>query len=209
MDGGIFLRGLVIGLAIAAPVGPIGVLCIRRTLAEGRLAGLVTGLGAATADTFYGAVAAFGLTAVSAFLVSQQDALRLIGGAFLLYLGVRTFVARPAAQAAEAGDRSSRTLAGDYASTFLLTITNPLTILSFAAVFAGLGLGSGYDDLTSALLLVAGVFTGSALWWLLLSGGVSLLGGRVTENGLRWVNHVSGVIIVMFGVVALASLLQK
>ena len=206
MDIGVFVRGIAIGLAIAAPVGPIGVLCIRRTLAEGRLAGFVTGLGAATADTVYGAVAAFGLTAVSAFLVSQQDWLRLIGGAFLCYLGVRTFLARPAPQVDVAGDRSSRTLAGDYVSSFLLTITNPLTILSFAAVFAGLGLGSGYDDLGSALLLVAGVFTGSALWWLLLSGGVSLLRGRITENGLRWVNRVSGVIITLFGVVALASL---
>ena len=206
MDAGIYFRGLVIGLAIAAPVGPIGVLCIRRTLAEGRLAGFVTGLGAATADTVYGAVAAFGLTAVSAFLVSQQDWLRLIGGAFLLYLGIRTFLTRPMPQTAVRDDKSSRTLAGDYASTFLLTITNPLTIISFAAVFAGLGLGSGYDDLGSALLLVAGVFTGSALWWLLLSGGVSLLRGRITENGLRWVNRVSGVIITVFGVVALASL---
>ena len=206
MDPGIFARGVAIGLAIAAPVGPIGVLCIRRTLAEGRLAGFVTGLGAATADTVYGAVAAFGLTAVSAFLVSQQDWLRLIGGAFLLYLGIRTFLTRPMPQTAVRDDKSSRTLAGDYASTFLLTITNPLTIISFAAVFAGLGLGSGYDDLGSALLLVAGVFTGSALWWLLLSAGVSLLRGRITENGLRWVNRVSGVIITVFGVVALASL---
>ncbi|MCB0241839.1 MAG: LysE family translocator [Anaerolineae bacterium] len=206
MDFAIFVRGVAIGLAIAAPVGPIGVLCIRRTLAEGRLAGFVTGLGAATADTVYGAVAAFGLTAVSAFLVSQQDWLRLIGGAFLLYLGIRTFLTRPMPQTAVRDDKSSRTLAGDYASTFLLTITNPLTIISFAAVFAGLGLGSGYDDLGSALLLVAGVFTGSALWWLLLSGGVSLLRGRITENGLRWVNRVSGVIITVFGVVALASL---
>ncbi|MEZ4767969.1 MAG: LysE family translocator [Caldilineales bacterium] len=207
MDAGIFVRGVAIGLAIAAPVGPIGVLCIRRTLAEGRLAGLVTGLGAATADTVYGAVAAFGLTAISAFLVSQQDMLRLIGGAFLLYLGVRTFLARPVEQAAVAGDRSSRTLAGDYGTTFLLTITNPLTILSFAAVFAGLGLGSGYDDLGSALLLVAGVFSGSALWWLLLSGAVSLLRRRITVNALRWVNRVSGLIIVLFGIAALASLL--
>ena len=206
MDPGIFARGVAIGLAIAAPVGPIGVLCIRRTLAGGRLAGFVTGLGAATADTVYGAVAAFGLTAVSAFLVSQQDWLRLIGGAFLLYLGIRTFLTRPMPQTAVRDDKSSRTLAGDYASTFLLTITNPLTIISFAAVFAGLGLGSGYDDLASALLLVAGVFTGSALWWLLLSAGVSLLRGRITENGLRWVNRVSGVIITVFGVVALASL---
>lgn len=206
MEADVFLRGLAIGLAIAAPVGPIGVLCIRRTLAEGRLAGLATGLGAATADMAYGAVAAFGLTAVSAFLVSQQDWLRLVGGAFLCILGVRTFLATPSPLPV-AGDRSSRTLAGDYASTFLLTITNPLTILSFAALFAGLGLGSGYNDLASALLLVAGVFCGSALWWLLLSGAVSLLRRRITPAALRWVNRVSGLIIVLFGIAALVSLL--
>jgi threonine/homoserine/homoserine lactone efflux protein len=199
----VVLKGILIGFSIAAPVGPIGVLCIRRTLAEGRLVGLVTGLGAATADAFYGFVAAFGLTFVSTFLVSQQIWLRAIGGAFLLFLGIRTFLSRPAT---EAPPRSGRGLAAAYASTLLLTLTNPLTILSFAVVFAGLGLGSTAGDYLGAALLVAGVFTGSACWWLLLSGGVSLLRSRFSYSGLWWVNRISGILILTFGVVALAGL---
>ncbi len=200
----LFLKGILLGFSIAAPVGPIGVLCIRRTLANGRASGLATGLGAATADAVYGAIAAFGLTAISGFLVAQQSWLRLIGGAFLVYLGVRTMLSRPAAEAAPAG---STTLAGDYTSTFLLTLTNPLTILSFVAVFAGLGLATSRQSYGSAAGLVAGVFCGSALWWLALSTGVSLFRSRFTPRSLRWVNIVSGVIIAGFGVVALTSLL--
>src|SRR5881409_981452 len=143
MDQRFFVRGVAIGFSIAAPVGPIGVLCIRRTLAEGRLCGFASGLGAATADAVYGCVAGFGLTAVSNLLVSQQTWLRLIGGLFLCYLGVKSFFAGPAQTAAAP---KSGALAGAYASTFLLTLTNPMTILSFAAVFAGLGLGGGATD---------------------------------------------------------------
>ena len=198
-----FLRGLLIGFSIAAPVGPIGVLCIRRTLAEGRAAGLISGLGAATADALYGCVAGFGLTFISGILIRQQTALRLAGGAFLVYMGIRTFLARPAEQAA-----SSKTggLLAAYASTFLLTLTNPLTILSFAAVFAGLGLAGGGGDHASAAMLVLGVFCGSALWWCLLSGGVSLFRARLNLRALRWVNRLSGVVIAGFGIAALLSL---
>src|SRR4051794_20826007 len=137
MDVSFFARGFVIGLAIAAPVGPIGVLCIRRTLVDGRKVGLVTGLGAATADALYGAAAAFGLTAVSSTLVGQQDLIRLIGGAFLCYLGFRTLIA-PVAAMGLAKPRSN--VLSAYGSTLALTLTNPSTILSFVAVFAGLGL---------------------------------------------------------------------
>ena len=167
MDVGLFLQGIIIGFAIAAPVGPIGVLCIRRTLAEGRASGFVSGLGAATADAVYGAIAAFGLTLITDFLLGGASWLRLVGGAFLLYLGVKTFLARPAERAAEARGGG---LLGAYASTFFLTLTNPTTILSFAAIFAGLGV-AGADNALSAALLVLGVFLGSAAWWLILSGG--------------------------------------
>lgn len=126
------------GFAIAAPVGPIGVLVIRRSLAEGRASGLASGLGAATADAAYGALAGFGLTVVTAFLVEGQGWLRLVGGAFLCYLGVRTLLARPAEEATDVREKGGG-LVGAYASTFLLTLTNPTTILSFAAVFAGMG----------------------------------------------------------------------
>ncbi len=203
MSSQFLLRGLIIGFSIAAPVGPIGVLCIRRTLAEGRASGLVSGLGAATADAIYGCVAGFGLTFVSNFLVSQQAWLRLMGGGFLCYLGLRTFLSQPAERAASV--RGSG-LVGAYTSTFFLTITNPMTILSFAAIFAGLGVGSARGTYLSAAALVLGVFSGSALWWFILSGGVSVLRTRFNPQGLRWINRISGLIILGFGLMALLSL---
>jgi threonine/homoserine/homoserine lactone efflux protein len=202
MDIHFFLHGVLIGLAIAAPVGPIGVLCIRRTLAGGRAFGLVSGLGAATADAFYGWVAGFGLTYISGILIGGQEWLRLIGGAFLCYLGIKMFLARPAAEAATAGGNG---LLGGYTSTLLLTLTNPMTILSFAAIFAGLGVASAGGNYLAAGTLVAGVFSGSALWWLTLSSGVSLLRTRLTPSGLRWLNRISGIVITGFGLIALLS----
>jgi len=206
MDFSFLLRGIILGFSIAAPVGPIGVLCIRRALAQGHVAGFVSGLGAATADAVYGCVAAFGLTAVSGFLVGQQAALRIAGGAFLLYLGARTFFAAPAEQSA---DTRRGGFPGAYASTFLLTLTNPMTILSFAAVFAGLGLAGAGGEYGSAAALVAGVFFGSAVWWLLLSGGVSLFRSRFTPGALRWVNRISGLVIAGFGAAAIIGLLFR
>ncbi len=205
MDPLLLLKGIVLGFSIAAPVGPICVLCIRRTLADGRATGFVTGLGAATADMCYGAVAAFGLTAVSGFLGQQQDAVRLVGGLFLLYLGARTLLAKPATQAASA--RHGGMLAA-YGSTVFLTLTNPTTILSFVAIFAGLGVAGGAGGFGSAGLLVLGVFCGSALWWLILSSGVSLVRTRITPHVLRWVNIVSGTLLVGFGLFALLSLIR-
>jgi threonine/homoserine/homoserine lactone efflux protein len=196
----LFLRGFIIGLSIAAPVGPIGVLCIRRTLAEGRLNGFLSGLGAATADMFYGAVAAFGLTFITDLLVGQANWLRLIGGMFLLYLGYKTLLAKPAERAAQA----SRTgLFGAYLSTFFLTITNPMTILSFVAIFAALRLGDSSGDYASAAFMVLGVFLGSAAWWLGLSFGVGLLREKFRPDWMVWVNRISGLIIITFGFLAL------
>ena len=203
IDVGLFLEGIVIGFVIAAPVGPIGVLCIRRTLAEGRTSGFVSGLGAATADALYGFVAALGLTFVTNILVGGETWLRLIGGAFLIFLGVRTFLARPAERAAPAG-RSG--LLGAYASTLFLTLMNPTTILSFAAIFAGLGAGDASGAVLSAMLLVPGVFLGSAMWWFVLSGTVGLFRVKLSVRGLRWVNGVSGTVIAAFAVLALSGL---
>lgn len=203
MDYPLFFRGLVIGFSIAAPVGPIGVLCIRRTLADGQIAGLVSGLGAATADAFYGCVAGFGLTFISSLLIDQQMWMRLVGGLFLLYLGIKTLLSRPAEQAAKT---TGNGLLSAYASTFLLTVTNPLTILSFAAIFAGLGLTNTTGSYASALILVLGVFLGSASWWLLLSGGVGLFRDKFNTQGMVWVNRISGLIIIAFGAVALVGL---
>jgi threonine/homoserine/homoserine lactone efflux protein len=198
------LKGIVIGFSIAAPVGPIGVLCIRRTLSNGWASGLISGLGAATADAIYGGIAGFGLTFISNFLVSQEAWLRLVGGVFLCYLGTRTFLSKASELP---GDAKKIGLMGDYASTFLLTLTNPLTIISFAAVFAGLGLGTSPGDYLSAVFLVSGVFFGSVLWWFLLSGGIGLFRVKFSLAGLQWVNKFSGVIIAFFGLIALMSLL--
>jgi len=199
-DFSIFLRGLIIGFSIAAPVGPIGVLCIRRTLAEGRLAGFLSGMGAASADMFYGAVAAFGLTAIQELLISQSKWFRIAGGIFLLYLGIKTFLSK-LSEKAVATRRGG--LFGAYITTFFLTITNPLTILSFIAIFAGLRLGETNGDYRSATFMVFGVFTGSAAWWLTLSTGVSLLREKFTPALLVWVNRLAGGIIFVFGLLAL------
>lgn len=196
----IFIRGLVLGMSIAAAVGSIGVLCIRRTIAEGRAIGFVSGLGAATADA-YAAVAAFGLTVLSTALLGAQHRLRLIGGCFLCYLGIRTFLAPPATGGDADGGRG---LLGSYGSTLALTLTNPMTILSFAAIFAGLGVTAA-GRYSFATLLVAGVFCGSALWWLILSSTAGAFRQRLSLPGLRWVNRLSGRIIALFGIVALLA----
>jgi len=206
MSAQLVLRGFLLGLAIAAPVGPIGVLCIRRTLAQGRAIGFVSGLGAATADVMYGCIAAFGLTAISGVLVRQQAWLRLLGGLFLCYLGAKTLLSRPADQAANAEGRG---YGGAYFSTLLLTLTNPMTILSFAAVFAGLGVGRAGNGYFAAAAIVLGVFLGSTAWWFLLSGGVSLLRGKFDARASLWVNRISGTIILGFGIAALVSLLGQ
>src|SRR3989344_9697373 len=206
MDISFFIKGLIIGFSIAAPVGPIGVLCIQRTIAYGKTSGLLTGLGAATADGFYGAVAAFGLTVVSSFLVGQQFWFRLIGGAFLLYLGIKTFLSKPAEKAATENHKG---LFSDYLSTVFLTLTNPTTILSFVAVFAGLGLGSINGNTPSAILMVAGVIVGSALWWLILSGGVGLVREKFNMSALAILNKISGTIIFIFAILAFVSIFVR
>jgi threonine/homoserine/homoserine lactone efflux protein len=195
----------LIGFSIAAPVGPIGVLCIRRTLVYGRLYGLITGLGAASADAIYGIIAAFGLVSITNLLIGGQTWLRLVGGIFLCYLGVRTLLARPAQDEVSSQKTS---LAGAYASTFFLTLTNPLTILSFAAIFAGMGLVNTAGDYGAAVALVMGVFLGSATWWFILVLVVGLLRGRFNSSMMRWVNIIAGLFITGFGVVAILSLIR-
>jgi threonine/homoserine/homoserine lactone efflux protein len=202
MSGELFGRGMALGFSIAAPVGPIGLLCIRRSAAEGRDAGLATGLGAAAADSCYGAVAAFGLTAVSGALGAHHAALSLGGGAFLLWLGLRTARAAPARSRPSAP--GARGLAAAFASTFVLTLANPATIVSFVAAFSVLGPGAGMGP-AAAVSLVAGVFAGSACWWLLLSSAVGALRGRLDERALRWINRLSGGLLAALGAAALFS----
>ncbi len=203
IDMPLILRGVMIGFSIAAPVGPIGVLCIRRTLAEGRAYGLASGLGAATADALYGTLAALGLTLISAFLIDQANWLRLIGGAYLCYLGVKTFRSQPSQTAAEAKGRG---LPGAYGSTLFLTLANPLTIFAFAAIFAGVGAEAASGNTPGALTVVLGVYLGSSAWWLILVTLTSLFRARLTTTGLVWVNRLSGLVILGFGVVILYGL---
>jgi threonine/homoserine/homoserine lactone efflux protein len=199
-----FFKGIVLGFSIAAPVGPIGLLCIQRTLAQGRTAGFVSGMGAATADGLYGSVAAFGLTAVSAFLLRFSVPIRVVGACFLFYLAARTFFSRPTQNSAAGG--SSVSLWKAYASTVFLTLTNPMTILSFMAVFGGFGIVSEERAYLKSALLVGGVFLGSSIWWLVLSSGVGLFKARLTPRSLMWINRISGLLIGALGVLSLVGL---
>jgi threonine/homoserine/homoserine lactone efflux protein len=198
----VLLKGFILGFSIAAPVGPIGVLCIRRTLAQGRWVGFLSGLGAATADALYGCVAAFGLVVISNFLVEQAFWLRLIGGGFLVYLGITTLLAKAKDMASE-----QRTVEGAsaYASTFILTLTNPMTIIAFSGMFMGMGFVATDANWSGAVLMTLGVFVGSAAWWLILSAGVGAFKDRLTSKGLRAINVLSGLIITAFGVYQLAK----
>jgi threonine/homoserine/homoserine lactone efflux protein len=200
------LRGVILGLSIAAPVGPIGVLCIRRTLAAGRVAGFVLGLGAATADMLYGAVAAFGLRVISSLLVSAEVWIHLIGACFLCWLGVKTILTLPTTQSKVVIARTS--LAGSYVTTLLLTLTNPTTILSFIAIFAGIGVLGSQSGPATAGLTVLGVFCGSALWWFTLSAIVNVIRSRFTPRLMRLVNYLSGTILLGFALYALVTLIS-
>ncbi|HSW77087.1 MAG TPA: LysE family transporter [Candidatus Saccharimonadales bacterium] len=197
----LFLKGLIIGFAIAAPVGPIGILCIQRSLHDGFKIGLMTGLGAALADGTYGLIAGFGLTTLSSLLTAHQFWIRMIGGLFLLYLGVKLFLTRPREKSAGKPDKSSWHALG---TTYLLTLTNPATILSFVAIFAGLGLGTLNPGHADAVIMVSGITIGSAIWWLILCSGVAfILHHRLSPAMMRGINRLSGVIIFVFGIFAL------
>jgi len=203
MDFNFFLKGIVIGFAMAIPIGPVGIICVRKTLTEGRLRGLIIGLGAATADLFYGSVAAFGLTVISDTLDSQRIWIRLVGGTFLLLLGIKMYKAHPSNPNHLPIKRG---IIRSYFSTILLTLTNPLTIFAFLAVFAALGIGKGLSYF-SASVLVTGVFMGSGLWFLLLSSGVILFRKKLDLAGMRWVNKIAGILIIISGLIAIGSLL--
>jgi threonine/homoserine/homoserine lactone efflux protein len=181
----------------------MSMLCVQRTMQKGYRYGLLSGIGIATADGIYGSIAGFGLTTITAFLVHQQMWIRLVGGLFLLYLGLKTLLTKPVERAATA---QGGNLLGAYLSTLALTLTNPMTILSFTAIFMGLGIGSTGGNYVMAMLVVLGVFLGSTCWWLILTGSIGLLHRKISQGWLQWVNRGSGAIIAVFGLVALVSL---
>jgi threonine/homoserine/homoserine lactone efflux protein len=201
---GFLLKGMLVGIIIAVPVGPVGVLCIRRTIFNGPLAGFTSGLGASTADAIFGIIAGFGLTFLSNLLLDYQNWLRLGGAGFLLYIGISSLTADP--QAETQSEHDSEGLLADYASTFALTITNPITILAFLAIFAGVGFSGSEATLERAATLVLGVWLGSLLWWAGLAFGAGLVRSSFDHRHLVWINRGSGGILVLSGVALLASL---
>jgi len=196
----IFLKSMVIGLCIAAPVGPIGLLCIQRSLVLGWRAGFATGLGAATADSIYGFVGALGVTAIIATLVGFKPWLCIFGGVFLTYIGYQTIRSK-GSKTAMAGERAN--LYKAYSTTLLLTLSNPMTILSFIAIFAALASEQGAQH--SVLPMVAGIFLGSAAWWLGLSGISSIFKARIASSTLRLINYFSGATITILGAYQVAT----
>ena len=201
---GFLLKGVLVGIVIAVPTGPVGVLCIRRTLLHGRLAGWVSGLGAATADAVFGIVAGFGLTFVSDVLLGYQNWLRLAGAAFLLYIGISALAADPLA--AIRSRRDPEGLLADYASTFALTISNPITILAFLAIFAAIGFTGDAATMGGAAILVLGVWLGSLLWWVGLAVGAGMMRASFDRQHLIWINRGSGGLLLLSGVALLGSL---
>lgn len=198
------LRSLIIGFTIAATVGPITLLVVRRTIEHGRVYGLASGLGVAMADASYAGIAAFGLTAVTSLLVSGRVLLGVVGGIVIVLLGLRIMRSRPAGVAR---DVERPGLLGAFASIYGLTMTNPLTILIFAAVFAGLGFASGSSYVDAAIITLS-VWAGSALWWVVLTGVVAWARERVSTRALVWVNRVSGAALVVFGAFAVIAVLR-
>ncbi len=201
MDSTFFIKGLIFGFSIALPVGPIGILCIRRSLAGGWTAGLLTGLGAATADAFYGSLAGFGLAGITGLVVGQRTWVQILGGLFLCYLGLRIFGSNVDEKSmAESFSRPAR----GYFSALFLTLTNPMTIFSFTAAFAGMGLGvvdTGHHMASG--WLVAGVFTGSMAWWIILSSISGIFKANLNATAMKWINRISGTLLTSFGLIAM------
>lgn len=206
--GEFLIKGAAVGFSVSAPLGPIGVLSIRRTLLDGGLAGFAVGLGAVTGDIIYAVIAAFGLTAAAGLLVPRQGPLRGLAAAFLLLLAWRAV--RGGVRQSELmippedNGRRSVTVVSAYGTGFFLLVTNPVAILIFGAVFAGVGLTAASNRL-SAFAMVAGVALGASLWWLILTVGVALLRGRITARGLRWINVASGILLATFAAFTLLS----
>jgi threonine/homoserine/homoserine lactone efflux protein len=197
LDLGLAIRGLAVGLIIAAPVGPVNVLCMQRTIEKGWKSGVLSGLGAAIADTLYGGIAGFGISLVIQFLIREEFWIRLIGGILLMGIGVVYYGKPPRSLEVDKRHSSAHS---DFVSTFLLTATNPTTVLSFLAVLATLGLGK-QRPLWQTSLLVAGIFCGSMTWWTILASAGNLLRGRITDRIMRRMNRVAGIAIGGFGLV--------
>jgi threonine/homoserine/homoserine lactone efflux protein len=209
MEVDYLITGIVVGFLVAAPVGPVAVMCIQRTLLDGRISGYATGLGAAIADTVFGAFAVFSVALVETFLSDHRPAVQFIGSVVLIGLGLRTILVRHSRKTEEAkmAPIDHLSLLQSTGSAFIVTIVNPITILAFISIFAAIRISATIDGLLGSWTVVLGVMIGALAWWWLLASIASILRHRFTERGLRWLNAVSGAVILGFGVYGLAALL--
>lgn len=199
-----FLQGIIIGLTLAVPVGPISLLCIRRAVADGRLHGIVSGLGVATADSLYAAVAVLGLTVISGFIIAQQNFFRAITGLVLIGVGAKVFLSLPKEPVENGGHEP---YSRNYLSMLAITLANPLTILFFIVILPGFGIVIGGTSPITSLEFVIGIFSGSVLWWVILCGAIASVRSRFNVKNLRLINRISGALIVLFGIGTLLLLL--
>lgn len=207
MDLTFLCKGLILGFSVAAPVGPIGALCINRTINKGYISGFVSGLGAATADLIYGTIAGLGLTIISEFLLDYKFPIQAVGLVFLAYTGIKTLLKKH--DEFEYKRFVTKDLFSDYLTTFFLTITNPITILFFIAVFSGLGLSVSENNKIDSLPLILGVFLGSGAWWLFLSGLTHKIKNKINHKILKQIDLLSGIIILAFAVYLAINLIVE
>ena len=198
------MKGIAVGFFVAAIVGPIAILCIRRTLLEGQMAGLAVGLGVAIADGMYALIAGLGLTIIFDFLDTHRTLIQFLGSLFLIFLGMKTFFEKPTSQETHIQETNFRRT---ILNTFLLTLTNPLTVFSFMGIFASLNLET--DSYVTSIILALAVFTGSLLWWILLTSFLRVFHTKVTQNTLILINKISGALISTFGVLGILSLFTR
>jgi len=205
---GFLIKGILVGFLASIPLGPVGVLCIQRTINKGRLSGMFSGMGSATVDAFFALVAALGLTYIINFIEEQQFYIQLIGGVVLIVVGARIFYANPIKQIRRHRRRKNK-LIEDYFSVLFLTLSNPVAIFLFVAAFAGIGIVSSNDSTLDSSFIVIGVFFGAMFWWLTLTFLVDLFRKRFRLKQLWWINKIAGVIVVVFGVAAMLSVFFK
>jgi threonine/homoserine/homoserine lactone efflux protein len=196
VEGSLFIQGIIIGLTLAVPVGPISLLCIQRSIADGRLHGIVSGIGVASSDSFYAAVSFLGLTIISGLIMTHQYLFRFLAGLVLIFVGIRVFLSILPATSPQTGHE---TYLKDFLSMAAIAIANPLTLLFFLVIVPGFGVVIHGDSFLSAVEFVAGVFFGSVVWWILLCGSVGTMRTRISGQNLRLINRISGILISCFG----------
>jgi threonine/homoserine/homoserine lactone efflux protein len=202
----ILIQGIILGFSASVPLGPMGLICIQKTLNRGRLAGLISGAGAAAADTFYAIIAAFGISFITDFIQKEQFILRIIGSIILVLLGYKIFITNPAIQIRKQS-RKKNSLIGDFVSIFFLTLSNPITVFFFGAVFASTGILKGENSFIELLEVVLGVFAGAMLWWFILTTVINVFRSKFRLKRLWWINKITGAVIVIFGISAIIGTL--